>query len=446
MDTSRSKRMPKVQVKRGRRYVAAAAAGALAISLGATTASFASQRRAAPQVTITFATNQIGPGNGLSPALTKLISQFEQKYRNVHIQLIESQSTALQSVIQLDFSSHKVPDVFNFWRPDPAFNMNNYIASGELANLGSLYREPAVRKEFPALSWATATKQGKVWGIPMVNFFVPFVVNTAVFKAANLPLPTTWSRLVKDVPALKAKGYIPWAISTGTADQNDDRVLDYVFDRMLGNQAALNLFAGKGSWTSPKVVQAIADTAQITVNDAPVDASSLDDAEVLAKYFNTGKAAMYLGNSGFLTDISGSVLSHLKVLPFPLIPGGAEKTAHTEKDLTTLMYASSQAYNDPTTGPYVKDFLLWVTSPKAEQMYADASTPVPAVSVRYKPSDVGSLLAAAEKVQQPELQDVWLGEARQPSQELLFYPLVQEFWVGKFTPPQFAQQMQSMFH
>jgi ABC-type glycerol-3-phosphate transport system substrate-binding protein len=397
-------------------------------------------------VTLTFATNQITTQNsGTTPVFKQLISEFEKQNPGVHIQLEEAQNTALQPLIQLAFASHNVPDIFNFWRPQPAFNMNNYIASGELGDLTSLAATPAVKSEFQVSAWQTATVNGKVWGLPLTNFAVPLIVNKAVFAKAGLPLPTTWQLLVSDVPKLKAKGFIPWTVSTESTDQSDDRLLDYVLDRELGNTAALNLFEGKGSFTSPQVEKALGDYLSISAGYGPSDASSLDDNSAIAKYYNTGKSAMVLTNSAYTPTISGSAEQTSEVLPFPVIPGGAETTPYMEKDLTTLMYASTTALADPTKGPLVKKFLTLATSVQTEQSLSDNHVLAAAPGVKVDVAKAGPLFAGIQETTGAEPGAKWLGNARTPSQQQSFYPLMAETWTGQFTASSFASQLASMF-
>jgi raffinose/stachyose/melibiose transport system substrate-binding protein len=432
-----------------KRRIATTAAAALAViataaACGASNGSNGSN--GSGSVTLTFATNQITTeNNGTTPVFKQLISEFEKENPGVHIQLEEAQSTALEPLIQLSFASHNVPDIFNFWRPQPAFNMNNYIASGELGDLTSLAQTPSIKDEFAASSWATASVNGKVWGLPLTNYSIPLVVNKAVFAEAGLPLPTTWQLLVSDVPKLKAKGFIPWTVSTESTDQSDDRLLDYVLDRELGNQAALNLFEGKGSFTSPQVEKALSDYSSISAGyDAP-DAAALDDNAAIAKYYNTGKSAMILTNNVYLTTISASAAKTSEVIPFPVIPGGAETSPHMEKDLTTLMYASTAALANPTTGPLVKKFLTMATNSQMEQSLADNDVLAAATNVKTNPAKAGQLFTEIQTTSSAEPEDKWLGNARTPSQEQSFYPLMAEQWSGSFSVSSFASQLASMF-
>ena len=397
-------------------------------------------------VTLTFATNLISAEEtGTSPVVKELIKQFEAKYPNVTIQEQTSQSTALQQVVQLAFASHNVPDVFNFWRPEPAFNMDKYIASGQLADLSELAGEPDVKNTFPASSWDTATVDGKVWALPLYNFSVPLIVNKKVFAAAGVPLPQTWEDLKAAVPALKAAGYVPWTLSTQDAQQSDDRLLDYVLDRAFGNDGALALFRGERSFTDPAVVQVLDEYLSISSGFGPEDAAALDNNAAIAKYFNTGQSAMLLTNSGYLPAIDKEAAKDMTVIPFPTMPGGGQAEPHIEKDLTNLMYASAAGMEDETKGPAIRNFLKFVTSPEAQKMFSDESILVAGVGVQPDIAKTGELFSEVQEQTSTLDGDKWLGNGRTPSQQQSFYPLMGEAWTGAFTATEFAQQLDGMF-
>jgi raffinose/stachyose/melibiose transport system substrate-binding protein len=397
-------------------------------------------------VTLTFATNLISAEeNGTSPVVKELISQFEAQHPNVTIEEQTSQATALQQVIQLAFASKNVPDVFNFWRPEPAFNMDKYIASGQLADLTDLANEPDVKSVFPDSSWRTATVNGKVWALPLYNFSVPLVVNKKVFADAGVPLPQTWDDLKNAVPALKAAGYIPWTVSTQDAQQSDDRLLDYVLDRAFGNDGALALFRGERSFTDPEVVRVLDEYLSISSGFGPDDAAALDNNAAIAKYFNTGRSAMLLTNSSYLPAVDKDVAKDMTVIPFPTIPGGAQTEPHIEKDLTTLMYASAASMEDETKGPVVRDFLKFVTSPAAQKMFADQSILVAGVNIEPDTTKTGDLFAGVQEQTSSLDGDKWLGNGRTPSQQQTFYPVMGEAWTGAFNAQQFAERLDAMF-
>jgi ABC-type glycerol-3-phosphate transport system substrate-binding protein len=429
-----------------KRQIAMAATAALAVAATAAACGSSSGSNNSGSVTLTFATNQITSQNsGTTPAFKQLISEFEKENPGVHIQLEEAQNTALQPLIQVAFASRNVPDIFNFWRPQPAFNMNNYIASGELGDLTSLAQTPAIKSEFAASSWTTATVNGKVWGLPLTNYSVPLVVNKAVFAKAGLPLPTTWQLLVSDVPKLKAKGFIPWTVSTESTDQSDDRLLDYVLDRELGNQVALGLFKGKGSFTSPQAEKALSDYFSVSAGYGPPDAAALDDNSAIAKYYNTGKSAMIITNSAYLPSVAGSAAKSSEVIPFPVIPGGEEASPHMEKDLTTLMYASTAALANPSKAPLVRKFLTMASGTQMEQSLADDDVLAAATNIKVNPAKAGQLFADVQTITSDEQEDKWLGNARTPSQQQSFYPVMAEQWAGSLSATSFASQLESMF-
>jgi len=190
----------------------------------------------------------------------------------------------------------------------------------------------------------------------------------------------------------------------------------------------------------------LADYLSISVKAGPSDSSSLTNNAAIAKYFNTGKAAMMLTNSGYLPAVDKAVASGMKVIPFPTIPGGAQTSAHMEKDLTGLMYASAKGLADPNKGPVIKNFLKFITSHEAQTLFANASILVPAIGVKGDPATTTTLFADVQTQSAAAPGDKWLGNARTPSQQQVFYPLVAQAWTGALTATQFADQCETMFH
>ena len=154
---------------------------------------------------------------------------------------------------------------------------------------------------------------------------------------------------------------------------------------------------------------------------------------------------MILTNNAYLPTISASVAQTSEVIPFPVIPGGAETSPHMEKDLTTLMYASTAALNDPTKGPLVKKFLTMATGLQMEQSLANDDVLAAATNVKVDPAKAGQLFADIQTTTSAEPGAKWLGNARTPSQQQSFYPIMAEQWSGSFSVSSFANQLESMF-
>ena len=93
----------------------------------------------------------------------------------------------------------------------------------------------------------------------------------------------------------------------------------------------------------------------------------------------------------------------------------------------------------------MKKFLTMATNSQMEQSLADNDVLAAATNVKTNPAKAGQLFTEIQTTSSAEPEDKWLGNARTPSQEQSFYPLMAEQWSGSFSVSSFASQLASMF-
>ena len=275
-------------------------------------------------MTIRWATNYVGNHAMMAPT-REILKKFQADYPNVTIEIEESPGNDHMTKIKLDASSDRLPDVFNYWRMDPAFGLDQIVDAGKVADISEWTKtDPFFKDLFDDSAWRTASRNGKVYGMPTLMFFVQFLANKEVLERAGVKMPTTYEELLAAVKALKAKGELPW----GMAAKNGGHTIrgyNYVFNRMMGNQRALNMHAGKEPYNTPEAVKAAEMMKELFVGNIPEDAIALDENAVLAKYINPSKAAFVIDGSWENPNITKETQEKMQVLEFPLVPGGAEK-------------------------------------------------------------------------------------------------------------------------
>jgi raffinose/stachyose/melibiose transport system substrate-binding protein len=396
-------------------------------------------------VTLRFASHYVGV-HPMGPVVRRLLASFTQQYPNVTIKFEGTPGNDHQTKIKLDASADRMPDLFNYWRLDPGFGLDQIVAAGKLADLTTWTRtDPFFQGLFDDYSWQTASLGGKVYGIPLNMFYVEFLANKAVFERAGVKLPTDWASLLDGVHALKQKGELPWAISIGN-DSQGGRIYNYVVNRSVGNERALAMHSGREPINVPDMVAALARLRDLVVGCVPADAISIQNESVYAKYVNTNRGALIIDGSWATPTIKPAVQDNLVVMNFPLIPGGAQKQPNIERDLTGLWYMGAAAMADDARRPWVLQLIRHLSSRQAAKAYVEeANTQVPALGVEFDESKIGRVAREAQTLALSVPGNKWIPSVMKPTQRAKFEPALGEFLSGKYQPQEFAGRLGEIF-
>ncbi len=376
----------------------------------------------------------------------ELLAAFQADYPNVTITVEETPGNDHQTKIKLDASSDRLPDVFNYWRLDPGFGLDQIARAGKLADLTNWTRnDPFFTRLFDAYSWQTASLDGKVYGVPLSMFYVEFLANKQVFDRAGVAVPTDWPSLLAGVKALKEKGELPWAISIGN-DSPGGRVYNYVVNRSVGNARALRMHSGAEPIDVPDMVAAATRLHELVVGNIPMDAISIQNDSVYAKYVNTNRGGLILDGSWITLSIKPAVQQHLVVLDFPLIPGGAQTERNIERDLTSLWYLSARSMADDDKRPYLYKLVRRLSSRQAAKLYVEeASQLVPTLDLQVNMSKVNRIAIEAQALALSAPPNKWIPAVMTPVRRAKFEPLLGEFLAGKYEPAAFVQRLGVIF-
>ena len=392
-----------------------------------------------------FATNFAGV-HPMAKVVHGIIDQFTHDYPTITVGIEETPGDDHLTKIKLDASADRLADLFNYWRLDPSFGLDQIARAGKLADLSDwTHSDPFFQGLFDDYSWRTASLDGKVYGGPCVMFYVEFLANRAVFDRAGVALPTDWASLLGAVKALSAKGELPWAISIGN-DSQGGRIYNYVVNRMVGNPRALRMHSGQEPIDVPEMVTAATMLHDLVVGHIPADAISINNDAVYAKYVNSGRGALAMDGSWVTPTIKKEVLDNIVVLPFPLLPGGAQTDKNVERDLTSLWYVGAKPMRDAARWPYVQELVRRLSSRAAEKQYAeDAKQPIPALGVEVDQSRIGRVALEAQTMALASPANKWIPTVMKPQQRSKFEPLLGEFLSGDHTPEEFVARLTPIF-
>src|ERR671927_600086 len=134
------------------------------------------------------------------PSLKKVVEDFEAKYPNVNVNLVNAgtgndQYTALQNAIS---AGSGVPDVAQIeYYALPQFALGKSLA--DLAQFGAKDLDGT----FTDVPWSSVQAQGGVYGLPMDSGPMALFYNKELFDKHGIAVPTTWDEFLEAGRALK---------------------------------------------------------------------------------------------------------------------------------------------------------------------------------------------------------------------------------------------------
>ncbi|WP_240419225.1 ABC transporter substrate-binding protein [Paenibacillus periandrae] len=377
------------------------------------------------------------------PVVEKIFKKFQEDYPNVTIKVEVSPGYDLQTKMQMDATSNRLPDIFSYWRPDPAYGLDKMIDSGLVADLTEMTNDQKVKELFAPSEWDTASRNGKVYGIPYKMFYIHILANKDAFAKAGVQIPKTWEDWLAAMPSLKKAGVIPWGASL--KGDHGVRLFDLVIARTLTNERAMNMFAGKEPINVPDMVKALDNLKKLVVGNIPEDAIAIDGDPMYAKYINTEKAALIIDGSFNINKVDAKLADKMEVIDFPLITGGAQKEKRVEKDLTSLIYASAESWKDKNKRTYIEELMKRMTNREASKEMTDLKVPMPTQGLTIDPKVIGRLAFETQELALKAQANRWLLKVMEAEKRKKFEPLLAGFLNGQFTPEQFAKQLDDLF-
>jgi raffinose/stachyose/melibiose transport system substrate-binding protein len=399
----------------------------------------------APRVHMRFATNYAGV-HPMTKSVDTLIHKFTADYPNVSIVIEESPGDAQLTKIKLDASANRLPDLFNYWRLDPGFGLDQIARAGKLADITDWMKsDPTYAGLYDSYAWQTASLDGKVYGIPILMYYVEFLANKTVFDRAGVAIPSDWASLQAAVRELKAKGEIAWAISIGN-DSEGGRIYNAIVNDMVGNARALRMHSGKEPIDVPEMVTAMQHLHDLVVGYVPDDAIAISNDNVYAKYVNRNRGGLIMDGSWVTAAIKPEVQASLVVLSFPVIPGGAQRVPQAERDLTSLWYLSAASMEDEVKRPYLMELTRRLSSRDAEKYYAETSgLSVPALNLDIDTTKIGRVALETQALALKTPANKWIPSVMTPTQRSRFEPALGEYLAGQGDPASFVKQLAAIF-
>ena len=209
-------------------------------------------------------------------ALKDLIAGFKQADPGVKVvngAVAGGGGSNAQAVLQTRLQGNNPPDT---WQTHPGTAIAQYLDSGILADLSSVYAKDGLSKVIPKELVTSVSRDGKIYGVSTgAHRGNELWYNKKLTARAGVDLSTstTTSQFIADLAKLKAKGITPLCLA-----EKDTFAPAELFENtllgVLGPTGWNSLIAGKTAWTDPQVKHAAQLFAQMLPYADP-DAAAL---------------------------------------------------------------------------------------------------------------------------------------------------------------------------
>lgn len=250
-----------------------------------------------------------------------------------------------------DFSAGNEPDIMFYFAKtaDSAPILDKVVPISEI---NAAYPDAKLVEQ-----GAIAEADGVIYAIPVRAFWEGLFVNTDLFEANGLELPTDWDKLVAAIEKFNEVGIVP--ISVSFSD-----VPHYITEF-----AILSSGSAEAHMARPQAGEAVPQSwidGMALLNELyelgafAKDANATTEA-ITSQMFKDKKAAMQLDGSWFANGIPEENWDTTAVMPFPAKSPDADPTAIIG-GVSMGFYLTKKAWDDPAKRDAAVDLLKYLTT------------------------------------------------------------------------------------
>lgn len=288
---------------------------------------------------------------------------FSQKYSNIKFDKYSFPIDQLFDKLNTDFAAGSPPDLVEL----TGFNIFDYASKDVLEPLDSYWAGtdiPQIIKDqttYPV--W-----NGKQYALNLSARTLQLYVNTALFDAKNVKLPTTLDEFTTAAKELTDPSNEQFGLVLVNVAQS--RLYESILLFTAGQAPGAHFSKdGKPALNSPEVVNAV--TYFKSLFDAGVMPKGVKDANGQYSFFNTGKAAMSIDGAWYIAVLKtqgADVFKTTKVLSIP-----TQTHASTGGVNNVIGIAKASKYKDVAA-----EYLKFITDPQWAQLWTSSSQTISA--------------------------------------------------------------------
>lgn len=254
----------------------------------------------------------------------QLIESYEKENPNVTVKVEALQDDPYKQKFKAYVTANNLPDLFMVWG-QPSF-FQSVMEQGYAAELNP--GDYDSYNFFPG-SLDGFSLNGKLYGLPRNSDFIGLYYNAKILSDNGLKPPTSTSDFAAMAGTLKAKGISLFAI--GGQEKWPLAILwnDIVVKETGSDQVIRDAFTKK-DFGDRALLKASADFQSLAKSGIFQESLATDATGDAQNLFAQGKAAMYYTGEWDMAMVTNEAFEkefrdNLKVMPFPVVPGGTGK-------------------------------------------------------------------------------------------------------------------------
>jgi multiple sugar transport system substrate-binding protein len=288
---------------------------------------------------------------------------FSQKYPNIKFDKYSFPIDQLFDKLNTDFAAGSPPDlveltgfnIFDYASKDVLEPLDGYWAGTDIANV--------IKDQTTYPVW-----NGKQYALNLSARTLQLYVNTQLFDAKNVKLPTTLDEFTSAAKALTdaSKDQFGLVLVNVAHSRLYESILLFTAGQTSGAHFSKS---GKPALNSPDVVNSV--TYFKSLFDAGVMPKGVKDANAQYSYFNSGQAAMSIDGAWYIAVLKSQgpeVFKTTKVLSIP-----TQTHATTGGVNNVISIAKASKYKEAAA-----EYLRFITDPKWAQLWTTTSQTISA--------------------------------------------------------------------
>src|SRR5215218_4819767 len=239
------------------------------------------------------------------------LAEFTEE-SGIEVEVEQLDIDTMRTVLQTQLRSEEGPDVFN-WGSGPGIG-------GALADAGLLYdlTDAYEEHDWEIFDFAKerVTYGGKIYGIPGEVETVGMYYNVKVFDDLGIEPPTSLDELRDVCEKIREGGLVPMAFGDQEGWEGS-HLLSMALSNDLGPERMDELLAGKASWDSPEVVDALAFWQEANDKGWLPESPTSVDYDTMTSLYISGEAAMIPTGSWLVNDLAADAEFESAYISFP---------------------------------------------------------------------------------------------------------------------------------